>query len=754
MTMLDIFVTKRDGTKEKLDFDKIHRVVECAAEGLEGVSVSSVELRARIQFYDGISTDTIHKTLIKAAVGLITAQTPNYQYLAARLCVFGMRKASFGSPVPPRLYDHVMNMVEKGVYDKDLTFYFSEEDFDELDAHLDHTLDMGYSYAGISQLEDKYLAQHRVTGEIYESIQILNMMVSATAFIHADEDVRMGLIKEFYDALARDKFISLPTPIMGGLRTSEKQFSSCVLIESDDSLDSITATAGAIVRYVSNRAGIGIGGGNIRAIGSPIKGGKAFHTGCIPFFKHFLTAVKSCSQGGIRGGAATLFYPMWHLEVEDFLVLKNNKGTEETRIRHLDYGVQINGLLYERLIADGVITLFSPSDVPGLYEAFFSDQDKFKELYEKYEKDDSIRKKRVRAMTLFVQSLVERSSTSRIYVQNVDHCNTHSSFLEDVAPVRMSNLCVEITLPTKPLQSLEDPNGEIALCTLGAINVGLVKDGDFDALEKPISLLVHALDNILSYQEYPVLAAKRSTLSRRPLGIGVVNYAYFLANHGVKFSDGSAEGLTHRLFEAIQYWSLRASVELAKEKGPCDLFHETKYSKGILPIDTYKRTVDDYCNEPLMYDWEELRKDILTYGLRNSTLTALMPSETSSQISNATNGIEPPRRPVTSKLSKSGKFLQVVPESERLKDAYEYYWDIPGNTGYLRLVGIMQKFIDQSISTNTKYSPSEYPDNKVPMQLMLKDLLTAYKFGVKTLYYHNTDDVDDLEDEACPSCVI
>ncbi|EBW1656355.1 ribonucleoside-diphosphate reductase subunit alpha, partial [Salmonella enterica subsp. enterica serovar Typhimurium] len=538
--------------------------------------------------------------------------------------------------------------------------------------------------------------------------------------------------------------ISLPTPIMAGVRTPTRQFSSCVLIECDDSLDSINATSSAIVKYVSQRAGIGINAGRIRALGSAIRNGEAFHTGCIPFYKHFQTAVKSCSQGGVRGGAATLFYPLWHLEVESLLVLKNNRGVDDNRVRHLDYGVQLNKLMYERLIKGQDITLFSPSDVPGLYDAFFADQDEFERLYVQYEKDKNIRQKQVKAVELFSLMMQERASTGRIYIQNVDHCNTHSPFDPAIAPIRQSNLCLEIALPTKPLNDIKDPNGEIALCTLSAFNLGAIED--LDDLEELARLAVRSLDALLDYQDYPILAAKQGAMGRRTLGIGVINFAYYLAKHGVRYSDGSANNLTHRAFEAIQYYLLKASNELAKEQGACPWFNETTYAEGILPIDTYKKSLDVLTKEPLHYDWEGLRKDIKEHGLRNSTLSALMPSETSSQISNATNGIEPPRGYISIKASKDGILRQVVPEYERLKGAYELLWQMPSIEGYLQLVGIMQKFVDQAISANTNYDPTRFPSGKVPMNQLLKDLLLAYKYGVKTLYYHNTrDGADDVQ---------
>ncbi len=738
-------VSKRDGRKETLDLDKIHKVVTWAAEGLDRVSVSEVELKAHLQFFDGIQTGEIHETLIKAAADLISEEAPDYQYLAARLNIFHLRKKAYGQFEPPTLLDHVTRMVEDERYDRHLLEDYSAEEFAAMDAFIDHSRDMNFSYAAVKQLEGKYLVQNRVTGKVYESAQFLYVLIAACLFSSYDKERRLDYIKRFYDATSLFK-ISLPTPIMAGVRTPTRQFSSCVLIEAGDSLDSINATAAAIVKYVSQRAGIGINGGRIRALGSPIRGGEAFHTGCIPFYKHFQTAVKSCSQGGVRGGAATLFYPMWHYEVENLLVLKNNRGVEENRVRHLDYGVQINKLMYERLIKNGNITLFSPSDVPGLYDAFFEDQALFEQLYTKYEADANIRKQTMKAVDLFSSMMQERASTGRIYIQNVDHCNTHSPFNPKKAPVRQSNLCLEIALPTKPLNDINDESGEIALCTLAAFNLGTLTN--LDELEDLSDLVVRALDSLLTYQDYPVAAAKRASLSRRTLGVGVINYAYYLAKNGVKYSDGSANGLTHRAFEAIQYWLLRASNKLAQEQGACEAFDDTTYAQGLLPIDTYKKDVDKFCTEPLHYDWEALRSDIQKYGLRNSTLTALMPSETSSQISNATNGIEPPRGYISVKQSKDGILKQVVPEFDRLKGEYELLWKIPNNQGYLELVGIMQKFVDQAISANTNYDPTRF-GGKVPMQQLLKDLLTAYRNGLKTLYSHNTrDGMEDPQQDA------
>ncbi|UVK77659.1 MAG: ribonucleoside-diphosphate reductase 1 subunit alpha [Sodalis sp. Fse] len=732
-----LLVTKRDGRKETINLDKIHRVINWAAECLENISVSQVELRSHIQFYDGIKTADIHETIIKAAADLISREAPDYQYLAARLAVFHLRKKAYGQFEPPKLYDHVSRLVEIGKYDKHLLVDYSIEEFEQMDTFIDHWRDMNFSYAAVKQLEGKYLAQNRVTGEIYESAQFLYILAAACLFSSYPRETRLDYVKRFYNAVSTFK-ISLPTPIMSGVRTPTRQFSSCVLIECGDSLDSINATSSAIVKYVAQRAGIGINAGRIRALGSPIRGGEAFHTGCIPFYKHFQTAVKSCSQGGVRGGAATLFYPIWHLEVESLLVLKNNRGVEANRVRHMDYGVQINKLMYQRLVKGEDITLFSPSDVPGLYDAFFSDQNKFELLYTEYEQNRRIRHRCIKAVELFSLMIQERASTGRIYVQHVDHCNTHSPFNSAVAPIRQSNLCLEIALPTKPLKNVNDDSGEIALCTLAAFNLGAIDK--LDDLAELATLAVRALDALLDYQNYPVPAAQRGAMGRRTLGVGVINYSYYLAKNGVRYSDGSANNLTHRTFEAMQYYLLKASNDLAKDLGACPWFNETSYAQGILPIDTYKKDLDSIVSEPLHYDWEALRMLIKQHGLRNSTLSALMPSETSSQISNATNGIEPPRGYISIKASKDGILRQVVPESIELQNAYELLWEIPDNSGYLQLVGIMQKFIDQAISANTNYDPSRFPANKVSMKQLLKDLLTAYKFGIKTLYYQNTRD--------------
>lgn len=731
-----MLVTKRNGSTEENNLEKIHRVITWAAEGLKNVSVSQVEMNSQIQFHEGMKTSDIHDIIIKAAADLISEESPDYQYLAARLSMFQLRKKAFSTFEPPHLFDHIQKVIEIGLYDPEILDYYTEDEFNELNSMIDHSRDMKFSYAAINQLEGKYLVKNRATKQIYESPQFLYIMIAATLFNHYPKETRLAVVKAYYDAISLFK-TSLPTPIMSGVRTKTRQYSSCVKIDCGDSLDSIAETSSAILKYVSQRAGIGINGGRIRALGSEIRNGEASHTGLIPFYKYFQTAVKSCSQGGVRGGAATIFYPVWHRDVESLLVLKNNRGIEENRVRHMDYGVQFNKLMYQRLMKGQDISLFCPS-IEGLYESYFNDQEKFERLYTQAEADPLIPRKVISAVDLFSMFGQERGSTGRIYVMNADHTNIYGPFIESIAPIYMSNLCLEITLPTKPLTSKEDNIGEIALCTLSALNLGEIND--LSEIEDIAELTVRALDSLLDHQEYPAKAARDGTLRRRSLGIGVINLACFYAKNNVKYSDGSANNLTHRLFEAIQYYLLKASCKLAKEIGPCAGFNETKYSQGILPIDNYKSSIDEVCSQENLLDWESLRADIKKYGLRNSTLTAIMPSETSSQVSNATNGIEPPRGFISIKSSKDGVLKQVVPEYQSLKDYYELLWDMPDNKGYLELVGIMQKFVDQGISANTNYKPAAFPGGKVPMTVILKDIILAYKLGLKTLYYHNTRD--------------
>ena len=738
-----IHVTKRDGTVQNFDLDKIHKVLEWATQDISNVSQSEIELRSNIQLYDKIPAYDIHELLIKSASELISDHTPNYQFVAARLISYKLRKEVYGQYDPLPLTDVINKNVDLGVYDPAILSYYTNEELKELDSYIKHARDDTFTYAGMEQFRGKYLVQDRRTKQCYETPQILYMMVAATLFAKETKN-RIAWVKHYYDAISQF-YISLPTPIMAGVRTPTRQFSSCVLIESGDSLDSINATSTSIVKYISKKAGIGIGAGSIRAAGAKVGDGSVVHTGLIPFLKYFQSAVKSCSQGGVRGGAATVYLPVWHYEFEDLVVLKNNKGTEETRVRHMDYAFQFNKLMYERLIEGGDITLFDPNDVPGLYEAFFADQDKFKELYEKYERAYSIRKKTLPALEVFQSILTERKDTGRIYVMNVDHANEHGAFDVEKAPIRMSNLCCEIDLPTKPLESYDDENGEISLCTLSAINWGLIDDTkDF---EKYCTLAVRALDNLLDYQEYPIKAAQNATMNRRPLGVGIINLAYFLAKRGLKYNE-EAFDLIDEYAEAWSYYLIKASMEIAEEKGACLLSDDTKYASGKLPNDTYKGAVDNLVKRKSTLPWDSLRSALVEHGIRNSTLMALMPAETSAQISNSTNGIEPPRALVSYKQSKDGVMAQVVPGYHHLKNKYDLLWDQKSPEGYLKICAILQKYIDQGISVNTSYNPEHFEDNKVPMSLMIKDLVMAYQFGLKQLYYFNThDQSDDMKED-------
>ena len=765
-----ITVIKRDGRKEDLELDKLHRVVFWATEGINNVSASELEIRSQIQFYNGIKTTDLQETLIKAAADLISEETPNYQFVAGRLINYHLRKEVYNDYTPWSLYQLVKKNVELGYYAPELLTWYDESDWDRLNGYVKHDRDMILTYVAMEQLRGKYLVQNRVTGQILETPQVCYILIAATLFAEYPKETRMNWIREYYECISTHD-ISLPTPVMAGVRTPQRQFSSCVLIETDDSLDSINATTSAIVKYVSQKAGIGIGAGSIRALGSPIRNGDASHTGVIPFYKMFQAAVRSCSQGGVRNGAATLYYPIWHYEVEDLLVLKNNKGVEDNRVRHMDYGVQFNRLFYQRLIQGGDITLFSPNDVPNLYESFFRDQDKFQELYEAAERNTKIRKKTIKAVDLFSSFMQERKDTGRIYLQNVDNSNLHSSFDEKIAPVKQSNLCGEINLPTKPLTHIFDEEGRIALCTLSAVNWGNIKDPkDF---EKPCMLAVRGLDALLSYQHYPVKAAEIATKEHRPLGVGIINLAYWLAKNDLSYSNPAALAKVDEYMEAMSYYLIKASVELAKELGPCDNVQDTKYSKGIVPIDTRKRDLDEVVPHVERMPWDELREELKVHGIRNATLMALMPAETSAQIANATNGIEPPRSYISVKQSKHGVLKQVVPEFRKLKNKYELLWDQKSPEGYLMICAVLQKYIDQGISVNTSYNPQFYDDEKIPMSDMLKHLLMFYKFGGKQLYYFNSydgqgelnvnklsgEDLPELtpmevEDAECDSCTI
>ena len=731
--MSDIQVLKRDGTKEQLNLDKVHKMVEFACEGLAGVSASQVEIQSGLQFCDGITSNDIQEILIRSASDLITEENPNYQYVAARLLLFGLRKAVHGHPeILPPLLEHVKGCIDKGVYDSAIVNRYSEEEWDRINSFVDHERDYLFTYAGLRQVVDKYLVQDRSTGKHYESPQQMYIMIAATLFANYPTETRLDYVRRYYNAISTHK-INIPTPIMGGVRTPIRQFASCVLVDIDDTLDSIFSSDMAIGKYVAQRAGIGINAGRIRGINSKIRGGEVQHTGVIPFLKKFEATVRCCTQNGIRGGSATVHFPIWHQEIEDIIVLKNNKGTQDNRVRKLDYSIQLSALFYQRFIEAGEISLFSPHDVPGLYDAFGTEY--FNDLYVRYENNKSIPRKTIDAQELILDLLKERGETGRIYLMNIDHCNSHSSFKDKVS---MSNLCQEITLPTDPIDHIDDAGGEIALCILSAINVGKITQ--LNQLEDLCDLSVRGLEELIDYQQYPVAAAERSTKARRSLGVGYIGLAHYIAKNKVKYNDPEAWKLVHDLSEAFQYYLLKASNQIAKEKGACEYFDHTKYSDGLLPIDTYKQDVDDIVPNVLNYDWDTLRTDIKTHGLRHSTLSAQMPSESSSIVSNATNGVEPPRDYVSIKKSKKGPLKQVVPGFPHLKSNYTLLWDMPSNEGYIKVIAVMQKFFDQGISGNWSYNPENYPDNEVPTSVMAQDWLTTYKYGWKTSYYQNTYD--------------
>jgi ribonucleoside-diphosphate reductase alpha chain len=759
-------VVKRSGSTENLDLNKLHIMVEEACRDLAGVSASQVEMQSGIQFYDGITTAEVQEILIRSASDLIDLEHPNYQFVAARLLLFAVRKQLFGRMHEcPTVLEHTQKCVEFGVYDAEILALYDAEEFEKLQSFIEHSRDYFFTYAGLRQVVDKYLVQDRSSGQVYETPQFMYLLIAATIFSKYPKETRLDYVKKYYDAISKHK-INIPTPIMAGVRTPLRQYASCVLVDVDDTLDSIGSSDLAIMRYVAQRAGIGINAGRIRGINAKIRGGEVAHTGVVPFLKKFEATVRCCTQNGIRGGSATVHFPIWHQEIEDILVLKNNKGTEDNRVRKLDYSIQISKIFYERFIQNGEITLFSPHDVPGLYDAFGTDR--FDDLYVGYERDSSIPRKTIGAQELFLDLLKERAETGRLYIMNIDHCNSHSSFMDKI---EMSNLCQEITLPTKPIQHIDDPNGEIALCILSAINIGKIKNND--DLEILCDLAIRSLDELIDFQGYPVRAAEIATKARRSLGVGYIGLAHYLAKHGEHYDDPGAWQLVHDLTESFQYYLIKATVNLAKEKGACEYSHRTKYGQGILPIDTYKKDVDELVPNNLKHDWEALREEVKQYGVRNSTLSAQMPSESSSVVSNATNGIEPPRGYLSVKKSKKGPLKQIVPQYHTLKNNYTLLWDMPSNRGYINIVAVMQKFFDQAISGNWSYNPENYENNEVPVSVMAQDLLTTYKYGWKTSYYQNTYDiktdeaeesktsVDDLindilnsEEEDCESCKI
>jgi ribonucleoside-diphosphate reductase alpha chain len=745
--MSKINVTKRDGSLAPLDYDKIHTVLFWATEGLKKVSVSDIELNAKLQIYNKVETREIHKILIQSASELISPRFPNYQYVAARLLNYYIRKEIFGVTKDlPHLSEVIENNIKIGVYDPIVLEKYDEDELDIINDMIKHERDFNFAHAGLQQLIDKYLLQDRKTKQLYETPQYMYILIAMTMFSNYQKGKRLNYIRKFYNDISLFR-ISLPTPIMCGVRTPNRQYSSCTLIDIGDDLDSIFHSDMAVGYYTAKRAGIGLNAGRIRALGSKIRGGEVVHTGVIPFLKKLQYTTKCCTQNGVRGGNSTTHFPFWHKEIESVLVLKNNKGTDDNRVRHMDYSIQFCRLFYKRFLADEEITLFSPHDVPDLYDAFGIDNDLFDELYVKYE-NSRIPKKKIKAREFFNTYCQERIGTGRIYLMNIDNCNTHSAFLDKI---NMSNLCQEITLPTTPINHIDNSNeddGEIALCVLSAINVGAVKK--LSDLENICANIVRSLDFVVENQDYPVNASLKMK-KRRSLGIGITNLAYYLAKNKVKYEDAEACNVVDELMEHIQYYCIKASVELAKEFGPCEWFERTKYSKGILPIDTYNKNVDKVVTRKRALDWNGLRKDVMAYGMRNSCLTAVMPCESSSVVTNSTNGIEPPRDLLSIKKSKQGLLKVLVPDVDSKGHNYTLAWEMSDNKGYTNIASVIQKWIDQAISVNHYYNPTQFEDGNLPLSQIAHDILHHYSMGGKTLYYANTYDgkADAGDEQGC-----
>jgi ribonucleoside-diphosphate reductase alpha chain len=735
-------VRKRNGEKEIFSVEKIHKVVMWGTKDINGVSFSDIEMNANLSLYDGISSEEIHQILIKSANDLISTSSPNYQYVAARLLNMHLRKDVWGcGEHPTDFLLFLQRNVDNGIYDPSFLEKWKESEIDSLGKYISHSRDDMFTYAGLQQLIDKYLVKNRSTGVIYETPQFAYMCIAMCLFDTLDE------VKKAYDCYSTFK-INLPTPIMAGVRTNIRQFASCVLVDIDDNLDGIFSSIHAVGKYTARRAGIGLNIGRMRPINSPIRGGEVIHTGVIPYLKNFESAVKSTSQNGLRGGSATVHIPFWHFEIEDVMVLKNNAGTDDNRVRKLDYSIQFCRLFYDRLIANEDITLFSPHEAKGLYDAF-GDNEKFEELYLKYENSRSLKfKKTISARKLAESFARERLETGRIYSMNIDNANENGSW--DV-PVYMSNLCQEIIHPTVPIQSIDDPEGEIGICILSALN--LLELNNEKDIENACRMAVRTLDSVIDYQNYPVLAGENFTKKRRSLGIGITNLAGFLAKNKLRYEDPEALELIHETMEQIQWNLISASCELAEEKGACEKFNETKYSKGLLPIDWYKKSVDDLVKPKYNMDWKSLRKRVKEHGLRHSTLSAIMPCESSSVIQNSTNGIEPVRSLLIHKKAKNGVLKQLVPNFHTRKKYYSLAWEMTDNKAIINIASVIQKFTDMSMSTNLYYNYGDYEDGNIPLSVIIKDQVYGYKYGLKNFYYANTPDGDgDMEkDMNCES---
>lgn len=734
-----IHVTKRSGERVPLDISKIQRQVKNCCSGIDGVSPSMIELRARIQFVDGMATETIDQLLLQAMVGLINeAEDPevnnvNYQTVAGRQRSSMLRKSVYGSYEPPKLYDIVVKNTKAGMYTPELLMWYTEDEWNIIDLFIDHSKDEKYSFAAIAQLCEKYLVQNRSTGQIYETPQVRYAVAAATAFHNEDPKNRLKLVKDYYEC-ASDGHFTLATPVLAGLGTTTKQFSSCVLISADDTLDSIFAAGEMMAKYASKRAGIGLEIGRVRPLGAPIRNGEIKHTGLIPFLKKWFGDLRSCSQGGIRNASCTVYLPIWHYQFDDFIVLKNNQGTEETRVRQMDYSVVVSKLFWRRYKDGGSITLFDPHEVPDLYEAYYRNTQRFEELYVKYEKDTTKKKKVLAAEEIFKNGILkERTDTGRIYMVNIDNVINQGPFDTELDPIYMSNLCSEILLPTRPFQRLEDEAGRIALCTLGSINMGISRNPQ--DVRKACRVLVRSLSNLLSYQDFLSVQSRLANLDFEPLGVGITNLAYWHARRGYKYGSPEALADLKRWMEHISYYLTEASVELAEERGACLGSDRTWYGKGVFPWERRAQGVNELTDFTPTMDWEPLRAKMIKYGIRNATLMAVAPVESSSVVLNSTNGIEMPMELISVKESKAGSFVQVVPEYKRLKNKYQLMWQQDDCLPYLKTAAVIAAYVDQSISTNTFYNPAHYEGGKVPATLVAKNLMLGIHFGLKSYYY-------------------
>ena len=737
--MTQIQVIKRNGRRVPLDISKIQRQVAFGCRGIDGVSPSMIEIRAQLEFHDGMTTETIDQLLLQSMVSLIDENdnpeinNVNYQYVAGRQRLSMLRKEVYGVYEPPKLYSIVKKNVELGMYTPELLEWYTEDEWNIIDLFIDHTKDENYTFSAIAQLCEKYLVQNRATGQIYETPQVRYAIAAATAFHAENKDVRLKLVKEYYEC-ASDGHFTLATPVLAGLGTTTKQFSSCVLISSDDTLDSIFAAGEMMAKYASKRAGIGLEIGRIRPLGAPIRNGEIKHTGMIPFLKKWFADLRSCSQGGIRNASCTVTFPIWHAQFEDLIVLKNNQGTEENRVRQMDYSVVVNAMFWRRYKNGENITLFDPHEVPDLYEAYYRDSAEFERLYLAYEQDKSKKKKSISADEIFKNGILkERTDTGRIYLVNIDNVINQGPFDTTVDPIYQSNLCQEILLPTKPFQRIEDPEGRIALCTLGSINWGSFRNPQ--DMRKCCRVLVRSLSNLLNYQDFLSVQSKLANEDFEPLGVGVTNLAYWHAKRGLKYGTKEALAEVKRWMEHQAYYLTETSVDLAQERGACKRSEYTWYGKGVFPWERRAQGVNELADFTPSMDWESLRARLKQYGIRNATLMAVAPVESSSVVLNSTNGIELPMELISVKESKAGSFVQVVPEYKRLKNRYQLMWEQTDCADYLKTAAVLAAYIDQSLSTNTFYNPAHFKDGKVPATLVAKNLMLAYKWGLKTIYY-------------------